>query len=115
MKPALSVRLSTLIIALIFIGCERFMATPIKKILDNPRDYSGKTVTVSGDVTEVFSLFIIRYFMVKDSTGEIVIVTQKPLPRKGSKISVKGTVQEAFSLGDKQLIVIVEEDLTHKK
>jgi hypothetical protein len=36
------------------------------------------------------------------------VVTQKPLPQKGSRITVKGTVQEAFSLGDKQLIVIVE-------
>jgi len=36
------------------------------------------------------------------------VVTQKPLPQKGSRITVKGIVQETFSLGDKQLIVIVE-------
>ncbi|MDP2157157.1 MAG: hypothetical protein Q8K68_05560 [Nitrospirota bacterium] len=86
------------------------MATPIKKIIDNPRDYSGKPITVSGEVTELFSLFVIKYFVVKDITGEIIVVTQKPLPAKGSKISVKGEVQEAFSLGDQQLIVIMERE-----
>ncbi len=92
------------------VGCSRLMATPIKKILDHPREYSGKPVTVSGEVTELFSLFVIKYFVVKDSTGEIIAVTHKPLPAKGSKITVKGSVQEAFSLGDNQLIVIMEGD-----
>lgn len=91
-------------------GCTSLLATPIKKIQDNPREYSGKPVTVSGEVTELFSLFVIKYFVVNDSTGEIIIVTQKPLPAKGSKITVKGTVQEAFSLGDQQLIVIMEKE-----
>jgi len=86
------------------------MATPIKKILDNPRDYSNKSVTVSGEVTELFSLFVIKYFVVKDGSGEIIVVSQNPLPAKGSKITVKGTVQEAFSLGDQQLLVIMEKE-----
>ena len=80
----------------------------VKKILDNPRDYSDKTVTVNGEVTETFSLLVIKYFVVKDSTGEITVVTTRPLPQRGSKITVKGAVHEAFSLGDQQLIVIVE-------
>jgi len=50
--------------------------------------------------------------MVKDKTGQIVVVTKKPLPKEGAKITVKGTVREAFSLGDKQLIVIVENENT---
>lgn len=98
------------LIILLFIGCDSLTATPIKKILDNPRDYSGKPVTISGEVTEVFSLVVIKYFVVKDRTGEIIVVTQKPLPKKGSKITAKGTVQEAFSIGDQQLIVIMEKE-----
>jgi hypothetical protein len=99
---------SVLIVSFVVIGCATMFATPIKKILDNPRDYSGKTVTVAGEVTEVVGLVFVQYFVVKDSTGEITVVTEKPLPRKGSKITVKGTVQQAFSIGDKQLIVIME-------
>lgn len=37
------------------------------------------------------------------------MVTERPLPRKGQRIKVKGTVQEAFSLGEETLRVVVEE------
>jgi len=109
MRSRLSVRvMSAMLTVMLLAGCGSLVATPIKKILDNPRDYSGKSVRVTGEVTETFSLFVIKYFTVKDGTGEITVVTTKLLPQKGSKITVKGTVHEAFSLGDKQLIVIVE-------
>ncbi len=97
-----------LMVCTFFIGCATMFATPIGKILDNPRDYSGKTVKIAGKVTEVVGLVFIQYFVVKDGTGEITVVTQRPLPREGSEITVKGKVQQAFSIGDKQLIVIVE-------
>jgi hypothetical protein len=91
-------------------GCTSLFATPIKKILDNPRDYSGKAVTIAGEVTEAVGLVFVQYFVLKDNTGEITVVTTKPLPRKGSRITVKGKVRQAFSIGDDQLIVVVEHD-----
>jgi len=97
-------------VSILVIGCNSLSATPINRILENPREYSGKTVTISGKVTEVFSLVFVKYFVVEDKTAEIVVVTNKPLPREGTKIMVKGTVEEAFSIGDKQLVVIVEEE-----
>ncbi len=95
--------------SLILSGCGGLFSTPIGKILADPRAYAGKTVTVSGEVTQIFSLIFIKYFRLRDETGEIVIVTDRPLPKVGAKIKVKGTVQEAFSIGDQQLIVIVEQ------
>jgi len=94
----------------LFTGCDSLWSTPINKILENPRDYSDKSVTISGEVSEVFSFFVIKYFVVKDKTGQMVVITKRPLPREGTKITVKGTVQEAFTLGDKQLIVIIEDE-----
>jgi len=98
----------TIILAftLVLLGC--VTSTPINKILESPRDYTGKPVTISGEVTEVVSLLVVKYFVVKDNTGKIIVVTKRPLPKEGIKITVKGMVQEAFSIGDKQLIVIVE-------
>ena len=98
-----------LFFSLILSGCSGLFSTPIGKILADPRAYAGKTVTVSGEVTQIFSLVFIKYFRMRDETGEIVIVTDKPLPKVGTKIRVKGTVEEAFSIGDQQLIVIVEQ------
>ncbi|NWG01400.1 MAG: hypothetical protein HXY44_00925 [Syntrophaceae bacterium] len=93
-------------------GCDQRFTTSISKILENPRNYEGKTVTVSGEVTRVFSLIIIKYFVIQDGTGEITIVTEKALPKIGTKMKVKGTVKEAFSIGDQQLIVLFEKNGT---
>ncbi len=89
-------------------ACERIGTTSIGNILDKPRDYSEKKVTVSGEVTEVFSLFVIKYFVIRDKTGQIAVVSDNPLPRKGTTVRVTGIVREAFSIGDQQLLVLVE-------
>jgi aspartyl/asparaginyl-tRNA synthetase len=95
-------------LTIVLVGCTT--VTPIKKILDNPRDYSEQTVTISGKVTEVMGLVFMKYFVVNDNTGEITVITKRPLPNKGSEIKVTGTVKETFAIGDKQSIVIVESE-----
>lgn len=104
-------RIAALVLLLsLLLACNSILATPIRKITENPRDYSNKPVTISGEVTEVFSLIVVKYFIVRDKTGEIIVVTKRPLPKEGTKITINGTVQEAFSIGDKQLIVILENE-----
>jgi len=89
-------------------SCGYTPTTPIQKLLSNPRAYSNCNVKVSGDVIEISNLFIIKYFVIRDKTGEITVVTEQPLPKKGEQIDVTGTIKEAFSIGDAQLIVLVE-------
>ena len=89
-------------------ACSGIFSTPISRIIDNPRDYDGKTVTVSGKVTEIFSFFVLKYFVLDDGTGTITVITRKALPKKGTRIRVKGEVKEMFSLGDTQTLVIIE-------
>jgi hypothetical protein len=96
------------LLASVAIACSGIFPTSISKIIDNPRDYDGKKVTVSGEVTETFSFFVLKYFVVDDGTGTITVVTQKALPKKGTKIRVEGVVSEMFSLGDTQALVIIE-------
>lgn len=96
-----------LVLALLLLGaCAR--TTPIKDILDNPRDYADQRVTVRGEVKQVFSLIVFKYFTVADATGEITVVTERPLPKVGTRIDVTGTVKEAFSLGDQTATLIYE-------
>jgi len=97
------------LLASVAIACNGISTTPINRIIDNPRDYDGKTVTVSGEVTETFSFFVLKYFVLDDGTGTITVITRKPLPKKGSKIRVKGKVNEMFSLGDTRALVIIED------
>jgi aspartyl/asparaginyl-tRNA synthetase len=82
--------------------------TKIGDIVSHPRDYTGKEVTISGVVTQTFSLVVIKYFVVRDSSGEISVITDRPLPAKGEKIKVKGSVKEAFSIGTKTALVLME-------
>jgi len=89
-------------------SCSTLFPTQINKILTNPRDYADKKVTISGTVTDTFSFVVVKYFTVRDDTGEMTVVSQKPLPEKGSTVKVTGTVKEAFSVGDQQLIVLLE-------
>jgi hypothetical protein len=99
-----------ILIGVILASCASIFSTPIGKITEDPRTYAGKTVTISGEVTDAFGFLVIKYFTVRDRTGEIAVITEKPLPKKDTRVRVKGKVQEAFSLGDQQLIVIVEDD-----
>lgn len=90
-------------------GClEGLFSTPIGKVKTSPRDFDGKLVTVKGTVTESVNILFVKYFVLRDSTGEIPVITERTLPRQGEMISVKGNVQEAFAIGDQRLIVIVE-------
>lgn len=97
-------------IILFLSACDNFKPVPIGKIRDNPRDYSEKVVTIEGEVTKVFSILIVKYFSLKDNTGEITVISDKPLPKLGTKLKVKGKVEEAFSLGDQQLLVVIESE-----
>jgi hypothetical protein len=69
---------------LLFIGCNTLLAAPINKILENPREYSDKPVKISGEVTDVVGLVVVKCFVVKDKTGEIIVVTKRPLPKEGT-------------------------------
>jgi len=98
--------LITLIAVLFMTAC--VPTSPIRDIVDNPRQYAGKTVTIEGTVSAVYSLIVIKYFEVNDGTGVIGVVSEKPLPKKGEHVRVTGELQEAFSLGDKSMTIIFE-------
>lgn len=84
--------------------------TFIGKILKDPKVYEGKMITIKGTVTERVSFMIMKYFKLKDRTGEIMVITEQPLPSVGAKIAVQGMVHDAFSLGGEQLLVFIEKD-----
>ena len=92
-----------------FVGCAT--NTKIGHIISDPRAYEGKSVSIEGKVTNIFSLIFIKYFELDDGTGSIGVVTNKPLPAKGRTIQVTGEVRQAFSIGDQNLTVVLEGNL----
>lgn len=89
-------------------ACGSLLTTKIGSITANPGAFDGRTVTVAGQVTGRVNLALVKFFRLRDESGEIIVVTQRPLPREGAKVRVKGTVKQAFALGDLRAVVIVE-------
>lgn len=102
-------RIVVFLLAILLLACDQgFFTTPIGSLLKNPRDYEGKLVKVSGEVTENMNIFIIKGFKLKDDTGEIFVITDKILPKVGAKATAQGYIKEGFTIGDVQSIVIME-------
>ena len=89
--------------------------TSIGKIVNNPKVYIGKEVTIEGEVTDRTAFFgVLKFYKVRDKTGEITVVTKKSLPDLKSNMSVKGSIEDSFSLGDQKLVVLEEESIDDK-
>jgi hypothetical protein len=98
-------------------ACDQFnrlAATKIKDILDNPRKYENKEVTVYGTVSDEFSFLVVKYFEIKDDSGAIKVMTARTLPKKGEKLTVTGTV-ETIEIGSNRLMMIREKDEKQEK
>ena len=93
----------------------RIHPTTIDKILSHPAEYQGKAVTIEGEVTDRTAFFVVlRFFKLRDKTGEMMVVTKKSLPEVKSTILVTGRIDEAFPIGDQKLLIFVEESIEKK-
>ena len=90
--------------------CGSLFETKVKEILDNPKDYEGHVVRIHGTVKEAVNIVVLKYYVVDDGSGEIPVVTKRAVPAKGAKVSARGRVKQAFSLGDATLTVLVEDE-----
>ena len=89
--------------------------TAIEKILSNPKAYEGKEVSVEGEVTDRTAFFVaLKFFKVRDKSGEIIVVTKKSLPELRSTVIVKGKIDESFTVGDQKLLAFIEESMEVK-
>ncbi len=110
-----------LIIILILIGIgawyyfTRVHLSQIQSILGNPKAYEGKEVTIEGEVTDRTSFFgVIKFYKVKDKTGEIIVVTKRTLPELKLIVRIRGRINDAFQVGDVTLVVFSEESLEER-
>ena len=95
-----------LLVLLCLTACSR---VTIHDLLENPRKYDDKVVTISGTVTDRTSMLVTNYFTLKDQTGEIRVFTDHAMPSVGSSVEVKGHVKQLFAVGSSELVVFQEE------
>ena len=108
-RIAIAASALVLLSVVLLAGCSGVLSTPIGDLVKSPRDYDGKELKISGTVTEKNSFLVAKYFVLKDKTGEIPVVTDRVLPNVGDTVTVHGQLKEAFSLGSFSALVFVED------
>jgi len=84
-----------LILSLFLVGC----GASIADIKENPDEYVGDTVVVSGTTSGSVKLGSLSGFTLTDDNGNKISVSSETLPKDGSKVYVKGTVMKDTLFG----------------
>ena len=96
-----------LLVAVLFAGCQP--RTPIKKLLDDPGQYEGKTVWVAGITKDGVGVLNYGTFVLSDGSGSLIVVSETHgAPRDGAEVAVEGVFHSAFTLASQTAAVIVE-------
>jgi uncharacterized protein YdeI (BOF family) len=96
-------------------ACNGLTTTPVNDLLQNPRKYEGKSIVISGNVTERNSLLVTKYFVLKDESGEIHVFTDRALPQVGAKVRVHGHVNQPLAFGNEDIVVFQEDSIDQPK
>jgi hypothetical protein len=100
MRPRLSLRfLGATILAVSALVPAACASMTINRVLADPSRYRNREVRLSGAVVESFSLANRGAYRIDDDTGQLWVVSDTGTPRKGARVTVKGTIREGFNLG----------------
>ena len=105
-------KLSPVVLALALLaGCA---SNPkIADIKYNPGKYQNHSVTVNGVVTSAWGvpLLPVKLYKVDDGSGEVTVVAHNGrTPTKGSRVSVKGRVNEFATFGGQSVGLHLEQE-----
>ena len=84
------------IAALVSTACA---STHINQILADPSHYRDRQVRVSGSVVDSYSIGNRGAYRLGDESGQLWVVSDQGVPRKGARVTVQGTIREGFNLG----------------
>jgi hypothetical protein len=92
-------------------ACGAINATPINEINNSPANFDGKEVTLYGVVKDPTRLPLLntKSYMLKDGSGEILILTQADLPKMNEEVSVKVKVENIAIINGESLGMTVTE------
>jgi uncharacterized protein YceK len=97
--------------ALLISGCA-LSTTHVAQLKDQPARYYNKTVTVKGVVTKSWGVPLVpfQFYNIDDGTGQITVIGhQGRVPPTGSRVDVKGRVQELAAFGGQSLGLHLDE------
>jgi hypothetical protein len=94
-------------LALFLAGCG---TTRIGRILEEPSRFHNRTVRVNGKVDRSFGAVIAGVYQVDDGSGRIYVISNRPVPRRGASVSVKGRVMNGITVGARSFGTAIQEE-----
>ncbi len=101
-----------LLSAFVITGCAA-RGVRIAELKDQPTKYATKSVSVTGTVTSSWGIPFVPYqlYNVDDGSGEITVVSKSGrAPARGTRVEVKGKVNELAVFGGRSVGMHIEED-----
>ncbi len=91
-----------------------FVNSPVSicQLKETPKKYVDRAqIKVSGKVTNSYSLFGKNLYELSnpDENCSIKVVSSGASPKEGKTLTIRGNLKEAFNIGNKRMLVIVEE------
>ena len=111
---------AALALAAMLSGCALATRRPsVAELKYNPGRYQDRTVAIDGVVTSSWGIPLVPFklYKVDDGTGEVTVVAQNGrTPVKGSRVRVKGRVNDFATFGGQSLgLHIQQTDLDFKR
>jgi hypothetical protein len=97
--------------ALLIAGCAA-RGVRIAELKDQPTKYQNKTVSVTGVVSNSFGIPLVPFqlYNVDDGSGQITVLSRSGrTPAKGTRIRVKGRINEVGVFGGRSIGLHLEE------
>ena len=111
MRAGISVGMLAFVAAVAVTGCDYlpFGYVTVKEIAEAPAAFEGREVRIKGKADNATSVMGFRAFILRDDSGEILVVTEAELPAPGQPVAVKGKVRSAMIIGGSSVGLRVEE------
>jgi uncharacterized protein YdeI (BOF family) len=84
--------------AIMMTGCAAGY-TRVREIKAAPESFIGKEVTLQGAVGKAVDSARPDAYLLRDGSGEIVVVTRGELPAQGSEVALRGFVRSVVTRG----------------
>ncbi|RMG73488.1 MAG: hypothetical protein D6710_03325 [Nitrospirae bacterium] len=90
---------------------ETVKVTPIGDIISSPERFRDSIVTLSGTAEPglAFEFVNEQPYLLKDSTGQIWVITKGIMPKRGESVMVQGAVQSPYQIKGRQYDVVIIE------
>ena len=106
-------RLSVAIVAMFLVAGCAARGVRIAELKDQPTKYNSRSVSVTGVVTNSWGIPLVPFqlYSVDDGSGEITVLSQSGrVPAKGTRVEVKGKVNEVAVFGGRSVGLHIREE-----